>query len=110
MGATPLWFWQTDHGISVQAVEPPHVLDPDIVRAEQRRRSKKGNETNTNLAQFPAGELTEIRDAIAAYRRDENPNAKVNKIASHLAQKIGRGRRGYSSRSFRRKLAAMGYR
>ena len=47
--------------------------------------------------------LLEIADEIAAYRR-ENPGAKVGKIDAHLARKIGRGRRGYSARSFRRKL------
>ena len=74
---TPLWFWQTDHGISVQVIEPAHLPDPEIFGAgEETGRSlarQRANEKRQREAQLTAEQL----EAIAAYaRRHPKPSKR----------------------------------
>jgi hypothetical protein len=93
---TPLWFWQTDHGISVSVLKPKRFRDWDHDPSGRLKARSRENAKDAALSEIE-------RAKIADYRRDHKKfrnNAK--KIAEHFAEEFARGKR-----ALRRKIGKL---
>lgn len=83
-----LWFWQTEHGVLVQKIEPPDAPDPEIFHAgrqegieagrqkgieeERKHFSAEGSAAKTQQAQPTSEEQVEIDGWHALYGDNYN--------------------------------------